>query len=185
MPSELLGAGGIVVALFAVAAYEVPAVSRWISLKLYRRAVGRLPERVKETKQEEWAAEMEAMHGSRIACVVLAASLNRAATKIAAGDGATGRSAARRRREPSTTVRVGGLLVMFNLSSARALPDGRILVEVMATNGAGQSSTSPLILNAGAGLLEVQAALMRKYGEHVRVYPSDWCDRNKRVGSQS
>jgi hypothetical protein len=174
MPDELWGAGGALLAVVAMVVYEVPAVSRWIALKLYRRAVARLPKRVREIKREEWAAEMEAMHGSRIACIVLAASLNRAAAKISDGDGATGRSV-KRRRPASTTIEVGGLLVMFNLSNAQPLPNGQLLIPITATNRGGQSWSSQLILDPGSGLREVQAALRLKYemgGSVLRLPPS-------------
>jgi len=72
-----LGAG-----VFGLLLLELPPIASWVALRLTRKALDQLPDRVQAIKREEWSAELEAMSGSRLAKVVLAIGFLRASTTI-------------------------------------------------------------------------------------------------------
>ncbi|MGZ6583130.1 MAG: hypothetical protein ACXVHX_02125 [Solirubrobacteraceae bacterium] len=143
---------------------EIPAVAQWLTLKLTRRAVASLPERLRETKREEWAAELEAMHGSRVAVVILAWSFVRAARKIAAGEGVTGKSAVRRPANVPFSFEFDGVAVLFFPAHAKPAGDGQIVVTYMATYRRGYSTTNTIVVPRGTNAEDVARAIARRFG---------------------
>jgi hypothetical protein len=153
---------------------ESIAVANWLSLRLKRKAVARLPERLRETKAEEWSADLDAMDGSRLARVALAASFVRAANKISAGQGATGSPAAKLKIAP-IALSVNDVLVSLNPSHGISLADGQILVTFRATFRDGHASTGQISLPVDPGVEVISEALAQRFvvtpGSRVRVPP--------------
>jgi hypothetical protein len=99
--------------LVAVLAEDLGAWLRWLTDRLLRRAVGRLPEAVRDRYHEEWAADLEDTPGA-LAKLVVALGLCRASSMIRRDQSCrSGRVRLGRRVTRALDVLIGGNMLLW------------------------------------------------------------------------